>query len=65
MKRDPLMRAITEAGGIVERRRSNHYKITLPDGAVYFTGGTPSDHRARKNMVADLRKLGLDVRGVA
>lgn len=56
-----LMRAIERAGGTITLRRSNHYRIDGP-GGCYFTGSTPSDHRARKNLLAGLRKIGLVLR---
>jgi hypothetical protein len=62
MKRRDLEKAVEKAGGSITLRPSGHYRIVGPDG-VYFTGSTPGDHRARKNLIADLRKLGLDLRG--
>lgn len=54
------MRAIENAGGTVTLQRGGHYRITGP-GGVYFTSSSPSDHRARKNLICGLRKIGLHV----
>lgn len=57
-----LVRAIEDAGGEVTLRKAGHYRIAGP-GGIYFTSATPSDHRARLNLVSDLKGIGLDVRG--
>jgi hypothetical protein len=56
-----LFRRCETLGCTVRRRRNNHYTITLPWGRKVFVGGTPSDHRAIRNMIRDLRKMGLAV----
>lgn len=38
-------------------RRSGHYRVAGPRG-VYFTGSTPSDSRALRNLRSDLRRMG-------
>lgn len=40
---------------------SGHYKIYSPTGAPYVLPCTPSDWRATKNCVADLRRMGLEI----
>lgn len=57
-----LLRSIEQAGGQVTLRRSNHYRIAGPSG-IYFTSGTPGDRRARLNLLAGVRAIGIDVRG--
>lgn len=44
----------------IEHRRSNHLKLTSPSGRAYFTGTTPSDKAAIRNLISDLKKLGLE-----
>ena len=45
------------AGAEFEIRNSGKGVIILPDGKKYFCPATPSDHRALKNIRADLRRL--------
>ena len=63
MRSKELKRIIALAirqGYSVELRNNGHYKFTAPTGRFIFTSGTPSDRRAIKNILADLKKLGLD-----
>ncbi len=57
-----LFKRIQDHGWSVRRRRNNHYLIEGPDGEKVFCGGTPSDHRAIKNIERDLAKAGLDLK---
>lgn len=62
MKSKELKRIIALAirqGYSVELRNNGHYKFTAPTGRFIFTSSTPSDRRAIKNILADLRKLGF------
>ena len=45
----------------VIKRRNNHYTVILPWGPRIFLAGTPSDKRAMKNMIAELRRHGLRI----
>jgi hypothetical protein len=56
-----LARAARAAGWDITRRRSGHLAWRSPSGAVVFTPATPSDWRAARNSVADLRRAGLAV----
>ena len=64
MRSKELKRVIALAirqGYSVELRNNGHYKFTAPTGKFIFTSGTPSDRRAIKNILADLKKLGLEL----
>lgn len=41
-------------------RKAGHYRVTGP-GVLYFTGSTPSDRRALRNLRHDLRRMGAPV----
>lgn len=43
-------------GWTVERTKNNHLKFSHPVGATVFHSGTPSDHRANKNVEAKMRR---------
>lgn len=57
-----LFRQVRNHGWSVRQRRNNHYVMESPDGEKVFCGGTPSDHRAIKNIERDLANAGLDLR---
>jgi len=67
MRRDKDLRRWTiharAAGWIVERTRCGHIRWVPPDRSkpVIVTGSTPSDHRSRMNLRADLRRHGLEI----
>lgn len=47
-------------GWTVEPTKNNsHIKMISPSGRVVFISGSPSDHRAMKNALGDLRRAGL------
>ena len=56
-----LVKAAERQGWAVTLRKGGHLKWQAPSGYVYFSSATPSDHRAIKNLTADLRRAGLDV----
>lgn len=58
-----LIRKAEAAGWRVVVARSGHVKFFPPDGktAPCVAGGTPSDHRSWANLLACLRRKGLDV----
>lgn len=43
------------------RTSKGHVKFTGPAGHTIFYSGTPSDHRSHLNMLAKLRRAGLDI----
>lgn len=51
-----LMNLLARNGYTVVRAASGHWKIFDGDRLVSSTGGTPSDHRSRKNFIKDLRR---------
>ena len=46
-------------GWEVTKNNGNHLRWKSPTGASVFTAGTPSDWRAIKNIMRDLRKYGF------
>ena len=48
---------LSAAGADFQIRNSGKGVIILPDGRKYFCPATPSDHRAIRNIRADLRRL--------
>lgn len=56
-----LFRRCQTLGCEIVKRKNNHYTIILPWGKKVFVSGTPSDHLAIRNMVRDLRRMGLKV----
>jgi hypothetical protein len=58
MKRD-LQKLVTYAQGrgwTVTKTAGGHIRLAHANGAVIFTGSTPSDWRAVRNATADLRR---------
>lgn len=55
-----LRKRATRAGFEVTKTKGQHLRWRAPSGAIYFTASTPSDHRSYKNMVAGLRRIGLE-----
>lgn len=47
-------------GYSVEVRKNGHYKFTAPTGKFFFTSATPSDHRAIKNILSDMKRAEQD-----
>ena len=56
-----LLKKARAKGWKVTRTRNNHIKWKSPKGEVVIHSGSPSDHNADKNFVAQLRNAGLDV----
>ena len=48
-------------GWTIGHTKRGHLRFIAPDGRKVFAPGSPSDHRAVKNMVAFLRREGLPV----
>ena len=59
--------AAVMAGWRIEVTGGNHLKWIPPDKTkpIIITSSTPSDVRARKNIIASLRRSGLDIARVA
>lgn len=55
-----LVRQAEAQGWSIARTRKSHFKWTSPAGAVVIASGTPEDPRARKNLLAQLRRAGLE-----
>lgn len=54
-----LVRDLEQQGWRVELRKGGHYVAYAPDGVGIVTfSGTPSDHRAYRNTLAQLRRAG-------
>lgn len=59
MKRDLRreLEAARQRGWSVQPTRSGHLKLRHPDGALVFTGSTPSCARSLLNLRAHLRRV--------
>lgn len=58
----PLVKLAKRQGWSTEHTRRGHLVFVGPRGVHRIvTGGTPSDRRAKKNLLADLRRCGLEV----
>jgi hypothetical protein len=53
--------ALDEQGWKIGLTRKRHLRFESPTGLIIYSSGTPSDWRARKNLVAHLRRAGLDL----
>lgn len=59
-ERRHLFRALRRAGWSIGVGGTGHYKLLAPDGEFVTTiPATPSDHRARRNAIAALRRAGF------
>lgn len=56
-----IVRAARAVGWDVETDGSNHVRITPPNGGAVTLATTPSDVRAYRNNILQLRRMGLDV----
>lgn len=54
-----LIKEATNQGWIVMLTKGSHYKWISPFGGFFFSGSTPSDHRALKNIKRDLKNNGF------
>lgn len=63
MKKDlkEIVKVARKQGWEVTHTRNQHLRFRSPDGALVFSPSTPSDHRAIKNKIADLRRAGLEI----
>lgn len=55
---DKLIRQLRAYGWHVDTTSRGHWKLTSPAGQVVIASGTPSDHRALKNLMAQLKRAG-------
>lgn len=55
-----VLRAAERAGCTLSWTGKGHIRVETPQG-VYFTGGTPSDHRAATRLRAGLRARGVPI----
>lgn len=51
-----FLRSIEKDGWGWHIRRNGHLRLDGPNGEVVFTGGTPTDNRAIKNLRSDMRR---------
>ncbi|UJE15726.1 HicA-like toxin [Gordonia phage Ligma] len=64
MKREvkDLVTRVEVAGGEVRRsKRNSHLKVYLDGRLIGVIPSTPSDHRALKNSISQLRRNGLAI----
>ena len=55
----PLVRKAVQQGWSVTLTRKCHLRWTNPEGRSVISASTPSDWRNRRNLLADLKRLGL------
>ncbi len=59
-----IVQAAEEQGWRVEQRSGGHLFFYAPDGKnIVTSGSTPSDHRALRNLVTQLRRYGFEWKG--
>ena len=54
-----LIKQATAQGWTVTMSNGGHYKWVAPNGKIFFSAQTPSDHRALKNIQRDLKASGF------
>jgi len=54
-----LIKQAEQQGWRVSMAPGGHYKWMAPNGKLFFTSQTPSDHRALQNIKRDLRVNGF------
>lgn len=58
-----IIRAVEARGWTVEECGSKHYRLKSPDGcSMVAISRTPSDQRAVKNILSDLRRAGCNLK---
>lgn len=55
-----VTRALDAQGWTITTTKKRHLRFESPRGLIIYSAGTPSDWRARKNLVAHLKRAGLD-----
>lgn len=59
-----IVQAAEKQGWRVKMTKNGHWSFYAPDGEnIVHAGGTPSDHRALDNLVAQLRRYGFKWKG--
>lgn len=59
-----IVKAAEKQGWQVKTTKKGHKMFYAPDGVnKVLAGGTPSDHRALQNLLADLRRYGFEWKG--
>jgi predicted RNA binding protein YcfA (HicA-like mRNA interferase family) len=56
---EQLIHVAQDQGWHVTKTKGSHWKWTSPQGAIVFSGQTPSDLRALKNIKRELRLRGF------
>jgi predicted RNA binding protein YcfA (HicA-like mRNA interferase family) len=58
MKHDlkQLLRQASACGWQVTRTRGGHWRLLRPNGGIVVLSSTPSDHRALRNVRAQMRR---------
>jgi hypothetical protein len=61
-KKMPVVgKALDEQGWIWDVSRKGHLKLISPTGQAVYGAGTPSDRRSDMNLLAELRRHGLNL----
>ena len=55
-----ILRRLQEQGFKVSLTRKSHIRVVAPNGNVRCGPGSPSDHRAYKNLLRDLKRIGFE-----
>lgn len=56
-----LITKLEDQGWQASLTSGGHYRLAGPEGQLYFAPATPSDYRAIRNVVAELRRRGADL----
>ena len=51
-----LLRQASASGWRVARTRGGHWRLLYPNGGIVVLSSTPSDHRALRNVRAQMRR---------
>jgi len=54
-----IIRLAEKQGWVISLTKGGHLKWTRSDGAFFFSASTPSDSRALKNIMKELRNRNL------
>jgi hypothetical protein len=56
-----IVKIAESKGWVVQLTGGGHLKWTSPTGQIVFSASTPSDGRAVKNLVSELRRHGITI----
>lgn len=56
----PIIREAVRHGWHVSTSGGGHLRLRGPSGALVFAARTPSDWRARRGLIKDLKRAGAD-----